>query len=541
MLRSLRISASVTAVTVILAFPIAYFISFHVTPDRKSLWLFLITIPFWTSYLIRVFLWRVILAYDGPVNGTLLGLGIIDEPLSFILYNANAVVITLAHAFAPFAILPIFVSLEKIDRSLLEAARDLGESRAMTFLRVTLPLAMPGVLAAVLIVSIPTVGDYVTPRLVGGSGGTMIANMIYAQIFDLNDRPMGATLAVLAMAIVALTLIWGISRLRFWLWLAEAQRPLGGAGGGAGGADRDPRALRAGPGDPGCARDGSGAPGAGHAGLGRDLRDGAEGEGGDMRATPLTLFALLYLLVLYAPILLLPLFAFNDGTVIAFPLQGFTWEWFGLLLETPALHSATRNSLVIAVSVSLLATCLGLFAARAATRYRFPAKAGIMGFIMLPLVLPEVIVAISLLVVLMQLGLDSGLWSIILGHTLLCIPFSIAILQGSFSNMDQSLEEAAIDLGETPVSTFRLVTLPLVAPGIVASLLICFTISLDEFIIAFFLSGNAPTLPVYLWGQLRFPARLPMIMALGTILVILSIALLIVAETFRRRGCGARA
>jgi spermidine/putrescine transport system permease protein len=137
MLRSLRISASVTAVTVILAFPIAYFISFHVAPERKSLWLFLITIPFWTSYLIRVFLWRVILAFDGPVNGSLMGLGIIDEPLTFILYNANAVVITLAHAFAPFAILPIFVSLEKIDRSLLEAARDLGESRTMTFLRVT--------------------------------------------------------------------------------------------------------------------------------------------------------------------------------------------------------------------------------------------------------------------------------------------------------------------------------------------------------------------------------------------------------------------
>jgi len=223
MLRSLRISASVTAVTVILAFPVAYFISFHVAPERKSLWLFLITIPFWTSYLIRVFLWRVILAFDGPVNGSLMGLGIIDEPLTFILYNANAVVITLAHAFAPFAILPIFVSLEKIDRSLLEAAQDLGESKVMTFLRVTLPLAMPGVLAAVLIVSIPTVGDYVTPRLVGGSGGTMIANMIYAQIFDLNDRPMGATLAVLAMAIVALSLLWLISRVRFWLWLAEAR------------------------------------------------------------------------------------------------------------------------------------------------------------------------------------------------------------------------------------------------------------------------------------------------------------------------------
>ena len=203
MSRSLRIAGSVTIVTVLTAFPIAYFISFHVAPKRKSLWLFLITIPFWTSYLIRVFLWRVILAYDGPVNGTLVGLGLIDEPLNWILYNANAVVITLAHAFAPFAILPIFVSLEKIDRSLLEAARDLGESHIATFMRVTLPLAFPGVIAASLIVFIPTIGDYVTPRLVGGSGGQMIANMIQTQFLRLNNAPMGATLAVVAMVIVA--------------------------------------------------------------------------------------------------------------------------------------------------------------------------------------------------------------------------------------------------------------------------------------------------------------------------------------------------
>ncbi len=255
-----------------------------------------------------------------------------------------------------------------------------------------------------------------------------------------------------------------------------------------------------------------------------------------MTARPLFIFAGLYLLVLYAPIVLLPLFAFNDGTVIAFPLQGVTLDWFAALLDTPALHDATLNSLIIAVSTAVFATTLGLFAARAATRYRFPLKGGIVGFIMLPLVLPEVIVAISLLVVLMQIGIDPGLWTIILGHTLISTPFAIAILQGSFSNMDNSLEEAAIDLGETRWGTFRLITLPLVTPGIVASLLICFTISLDEFIIAFFLSGNAPTLPVYLWGQLRFPARLPVVMALGTILVALSVILLMIAETYRRRG-----
>lgn len=204
MLRSLWIAGAVTVVTVFLAFPVAYFISFHVAPARKSLWLFLITLPFWTSYLLRIFLWKVMLGFNGVINSALTGIGLIDQPLTFLLYNANAVVLTLAHAFAPFAILPIFVALEKIDRSLLEAARDLGESALTTFTRVTLPLATPGLVAASLIVFIPTVGDYVTPRLVGGPGGLMIANMIQTQFLRLNNAPMGATLAVLAMIIVAI-------------------------------------------------------------------------------------------------------------------------------------------------------------------------------------------------------------------------------------------------------------------------------------------------------------------------------------------------
>lgn len=203
MLRSLAISGSVTLATVLFAFPIAYFVSFHVAPERKALWIFLITIPFWTSYLLRIFAWKVILGFNGVLNTSLLGLGIIDEPLTFILYNANAVVITLAHAYAPFTILPIYVALEKIDRSLLEASRDLGENAFVTFLRVTLPLAMPGVVAATLIVFIPTVGDYVTPVLVGGPDGRMIANMIQIQFLQLNDAPMGSALAISAMTIVA--------------------------------------------------------------------------------------------------------------------------------------------------------------------------------------------------------------------------------------------------------------------------------------------------------------------------------------------------
>lgn len=214
--RSVAIAGAVTVATVLLAFPVAYYVSFHVEPSRKSLWLFLITIPFWTSYLIRVFLWKVILGFDGVVNSSLMQLGLIDAPLDFILYNPNAVVITLAHAFAPFAILPIFVSLERIDRSLLEASRDLGETHITTFFRVTLPLAMPGVTAAVLIVFIPTIGDYVTPVQVGGPDGRMIANMIQTQFLRLNNAPLGSALAIISMLTVGAISVVFVLLTRRW-------------------------------------------------------------------------------------------------------------------------------------------------------------------------------------------------------------------------------------------------------------------------------------------------------------------------------------
>ncbi|MES2667275.1 MAG: ABC transporter permease [Pseudomonadota bacterium] len=204
MIRSLMVAFGVTLVTVLIAYPIAYFVSFHVEPSRKSMWLFMITIPFWTSYLIRVFLWKVILGYNGVINSGLLSIGVISEPLQVINYNVGALIMTLAHAYAPFAILPIFVSLEKIDRSLLEAGQDLGESKLRTFWRVTLPLSMAGVIAAVLIVFIPTIGDYVTPDLIGGGKLPMIANMIEVKMLKQGDKAIGSAIAVSAMLIVAL-------------------------------------------------------------------------------------------------------------------------------------------------------------------------------------------------------------------------------------------------------------------------------------------------------------------------------------------------
>ncbi len=210
LLRSLTISAICTVATVLVSYPMAYYVAFHVR-KHKMAWIILMTVPFFSSYLLRIFAWKVILGYNGVINSGLKGLGLIEQPLAFLLYSPTAVVITLAHAWAAFAILPIYISLEKIDRSLIEAATDLGDGPVKRFLGITLPLSMPGVIAASLMIFIPTVGDYVTPTLVGGPDGLMIANLIQAQFGLVNNWPMGAALALdmmLVVAVISLLYIW---------------------------------------------------------------------------------------------------------------------------------------------------------------------------------------------------------------------------------------------------------------------------------------------------------------------------------------------
>ncbi len=210
LIRSLWISGSCAIATVLISYPMAYYVAFHVH-KRKLLWIILMTLPFWTSYLLRVFAWKVVLGYNGAINSGLKAVGLIEQPLEFLLYSPTAVVITLAHAWAAFAILPIYVSLEKIDRSLLEAAADLGDGPVVRFFRVTLPLSLPGVIAAMLMIFVPTVGDYVTPALVGGPDGTMMANIIQAHFGKVNNWPMGAALAVsmmITVTVIALLYMW---------------------------------------------------------------------------------------------------------------------------------------------------------------------------------------------------------------------------------------------------------------------------------------------------------------------------------------------
>ena len=186
LLRSLWMSLMITVSVILFCYPIAYVMAFHVH-QHKIFWLIVITIPFWASYLLRVFSWKVILQYNGVLNSILMTLGLTDEPLDIFLHNRSAVIVTLTHAWAAFAILPIYLSLEKIDRSLLEAASDLGDGFMRRFWRITLPLSMPGVLGAALLLFIRNVGDYVTPALVGGVSGTMLGNIIVSLFTEMSN------------------------------------------------------------------------------------------------------------------------------------------------------------------------------------------------------------------------------------------------------------------------------------------------------------------------------------------------------------------
>jgi len=251
---------------------------------------------------------------------------------------------------------------------------------------------------------------------------------------------------------------------------------------------------------------------------------------------PLQVYAILFLIVLYVPVLFIPMFSFNDSIYVRFPLQGFTLNWYTELWQREPVWNALWNSVRVGAVVSVLSTILGIVAARAITRYRMPGKSALVTFIMMPLVIPGIIFGVALLVLMSRLGVPLSLYTVGLGHLIICLPFAVATLLPRFEGYDASMEEASADLGENGWWTFWRVTFPLVLPGVIASLLLSFTISFDEFIMAFFLSGTNPTLPMYIWGQLRFPQEFPSILALSSLILFVSFALVFIAQWIGRQG-----
>lgn len=255
-----------------------------------------------------------------------------------------------------------------------------------------------------------------------------------------------------------------------------------------------------------------------------------------MRDSGLKYYASAYLLFLYAPLFIIPLFSFNDSPIVTFPLSGFTFKWYAEIASDDRLVTSTLNSFMVAVPVSIIATILGTCAAKGLTRNALPLRAQILAMITTPLLVPTLLLGIGMLVVLHTfLKIPLSLVTIGIGHTLLCTPFATLTMLSTLEGMDPSLEEASIDLGKNNWETFWLVTAPLAAPGFAASFLLCLMISLDEFLVAYFLSGNQMTLPIYIFSELRFPERLPVLLAMATCMLVLTTVLLGAVSYLRNR------
>ena len=203
---SIAVAVGVAAIATALAYPVAYFLAFR-AGSRATLFLTLLLIPFAVSYLLRVMAWKLMLGPEGGINSLLESLGVVREPVALLLYSRPAVVVTLVYVWIPFAALPIYAAMQRVERAHLEAAADLGAGPMARFYRVTLPLSMPGALAAFFMVFIPTVGEYVTPSLVGGTGGTMYGNIIQGFFTRSANWSLGSALAIVMLAVTAVVVL----------------------------------------------------------------------------------------------------------------------------------------------------------------------------------------------------------------------------------------------------------------------------------------------------------------------------------------------
>ena len=242
----------------------------------------------------------------------------------------------------------------------------------------------------------------------------------------------------------------------------------------------------------------------------------------------------LFTFFLYLPIGILILFSFNDGATLSFPMKGFTLRWYGELLKNSELLAAVWNSLLVGVVSSAVATLLGALAALGVVRYDFRGKSLFMAVASMPMVIPSVVLGVAMLLLFRQVGIPQTLWTVGIGHTIINFPYALLIVAARLAGMDAKVEEAAMDLGANYLTTLWRVTLPISTPALIAAFLSSFTTSLDEFAVTFFLVGADSTLPIYLYSQLRYPSRLPIVVTLAAMMMILSILIVVVLERLRR-------
>ena len=246
-------------------------------------------------------------------------------------------------------------------------------------------------------------------------------------------------------------------------------------------------------------------------------------------------FFAVVIVFLYAPIVILVIFSFNKASVPTFPLSGFTLHWYHEFLKNGDLQAALETSAIVAAISSVVAVALGVLASIGLSRSRFRGKGLVTTLVLVPLVVPLIVLGISLLLLFHVLGVQPSILTIMVGHVVISLPYTVLILMPRLQQIDSSLAEAAYDLGAGPLTTFRRVTLPLILPAVVSALLVAFTTSFDEYAVASFLAGPRITFPLYLYSALRFPSQLPQVIAVAVVVITLTVLVIVAAEVWRRR------
>lgn len=540
LMRSLRLALLTTFFCFVLGYPLAFWITLRKRKWVQRVALFFVVLPFWTNFLVRTYAWQIILGRRGVLNEFLfwlsdtIGIQLIERPLE-ILGTQEAVLIGMVYSFLPFMVLPIYASVERFNFRLVEAGHDLGGNDFRIFRRIVFPLTLPGVLAGSILVFIPAIGAFVTPALLGGTDGFMIGNRI-TRLFKENGGSwvLGSGMSIVIMLIVGVAVF-------IYLRYANAERIY---------VDEKPNiiarawsALWQGIANifesiiPQQNRKKSAAS---RSTIRRDLAVRRIG------STLLSFNALFSFFFLWLPIVLLIIFSFNDSRRAGGRWEGFTTRWYeeifagvqgsGSQFSTDQLLDSIVTTLQVSIPATIGAVVLGTMVSLAMERGRFRGKRPLEGLLYIPLVIPDITMGVSILVF-FKIIFDfieaatgtryfMGIGTVILSHIAFNIAFVVVVIRARLTDMNPRFEEAANDLGANPWQTFRRVTYPLLLPAIIAGGLLAFTISLDDFVVTFFVSGGTTsTLTVYVFGLVRRGIS-PQINAVSTIMIVVSTLLI---------------
>lgn len=524
LLVTLKIAGWTTLFAILAGYPIAYLLSTVKSGTRNSLFIWVL-MPFWTSFLVRTFAWIVLLGRHGALNELLLALGIVDAPLRLI-FNFTGVMVGMVHALMPLCVLTMLSVMENIDRNLVSAASTLGARGGQAFWRVYFPLSVPGIAAGGMLVFITALGFFITPALLGGARETMIVQVIIFQIQEVLNWGFAGAIAMFLLVTVLLIFylydqLLGLSTLSGESGQGRKKGLVGSVGQWLGGYLVATLGLL-------CEMTG--------ALFDRLIPRRADRPRRAWSRIALWTTAVTIIAFLCIPALFLIPVSFTEDSFLGWPPKGFSLQWYQQVLESPVWAEAITRSFGVAIGSSLLGMVIGVPAAFFIVRRQFLGKAALFAFLVSPIIIPNIIIAISLFYLYAKMGLVGTNIGLVLGHTVLAIPYVVITVMAILKNYDHRLDQAAWTLGANQWQTLTRVTLPLLSAGLIASFMFAFIISFDELTIAMFVTGGeVTTLPKMMWDDALMRVS-PALAAVATLLLVFMSCVILTSEFIRRRG-----